>query len=353
MATASMRREQQLDLYPRPVEPFVPHFEQVESRWTWKHFAALAGFSLLAHIAFLLCVVALIIALPKNSPIVLTARELIGKDESVKYMPLAADQQKPLEPPKTNVISDKDRIKSSRTPTIDRKTLDSLADNLRRGAPTPPPSPQVNAAVAQQQAQPQPQAQTALQSGASAQPTGPQIAQLHTPNVFNSGRRAPSFGDTGRAGSAIQQAAQAASQQRSSGGVSGEYGSGPAIANSTHRDALEILSDTLGVDFAPYLRRMHLQVSTNWENVMPESVFPPLRKQGVVVIEFSILQDGTVTGIKLVGSSGDVALDRAAYAAISASNPMPHLPADFRSDYFTVRAHFYYNPAKNEMQQMQ
>src|SRR5438270_216316 len=200
MATAPMQREQQLDLYPRPAQPFVPHFEQVEGRWTWKHVVALTGFSILVHVAFLLCVVAVIVALPKNSPIVLSARELIGKDESVKYMQLAPDQQ----------------------------------------------------------------------------------------------------------------AGQAASVQRNSGGISGEYGSGPAIANGTHRAALEILSDTLGVDFAPYLRRMRLQVSTNWENVMPESVFPPLRKQGVVVVEFSVLENGTVTGIRLVSRSGGVALGRAA-----------------------------------------
>lgn len=347
MATAPMpRREQQLDLYPRPVEPFVPHFEQVESRWTWKHFAALTGFSLLVHVLFALFIVAVIIALPKNSPIVLTAQQLLGQDKSVQYMQMAPDQTKPVERPKTNVISDKDRIKSTRTPAIDRKTLDALADNLRKGAPSPPPSPAA-APVAQQQAPqtPQPQSQP---PGQPQQPTGQQLAQLHAPPVFNTGRSS-TFGGPATAGSAIQQAAQAASQQRNSGGLSGEYGSGPSIANTTHKDALEILSDTLGVDFAPYLRRMRLQISTNWENVMPESVFPPLRKQGVVVIEFSVLKDGTVTGIKLVSSSGDVALDRAAYAAISASNPMAQLPTDFRGDYFTVRAHFFYNPGKNDM----
>src|SRR5438094_159291 len=130
MATAPLqRREQQLDLYPRPAEPFVPHFEQVEGRWTWKHFVALTGFSVLIHALFALFIVAVIIALPKNSPIVLTAQQILGKDNAVQYMQMAADQQKPVERPKTNVISDKDRIKSTRTPTIDRKTLNDLADN--------------------------------------------------------------------------------------------------------------------------------------------------------------------------------------------------------------------------------
>ena len=145
MATAPMpKREQQLDLYPRPVtptgatEPFVPHFESVDRPWTWKHAAALTGFSLLVHLIFILCIIALIVALPKNSPIVLSAHQLLDKDNSVQYMQLAPDRQKPVEKPKTNVISDKDRVMTTHAPSIDRKTLDRLADNLRQGAPSPP-----------------------------------------------------------------------------------------------------------------------------------------------------------------------------------------------------------------------
>jgi len=75
-----------------------------------------------------------------------------------------------------------------------------------------------------------------------------------------------------------------------------------------------------------------------------------LRKKGLVVIEFSVTKDGTVTGVRLVGPSGDISLDRAAFGAITASNPMPQLPTDFRGDYFTVRGRFFYNPDRNEMQ---
>src|SRR3954470_22913662 len=349
MATAPLaQREQQLDLYPRPVPSFVPHFEQLDRPWTWQRIAALTGFSLLIHLAFALIVVALILALPKNSPIVLTAHQLIDTDKSVQYMDLAPDKQKPLEKPKTNVISDKDPPAATRTPPIDRKPLARLADNRRPGAPAPA-APPVPAASAQQ---PQQQAQSAppQQSGPAPQPSGQQVAQLHSPGFPGGGQTQPSFGGPSRAGSVIQQAARAASEQRGSEGMGGDFGSGPAVANTNHRDDLEILSDPLGVDFAPYLRRMRIQVGTNWENVMPESVFPPLRKRGTVIIEFSVLKDGTVAGLKLVGSSGDIALDRAAYAAISASNPMAPLPTDFRGDYFTVRARFYYNPGKNEMQ---
>ena len=188
MATPSIqKREVQLDLYPRPADPFVPHFEQVEGRWTWKHVVALTGFSILVHVVFLLLIVAVIIALPRNSPIVLSAKQLLMKDESVQYMQLAPDKQRPVEQPKTNVISDKDRTTSSRAPSIDRKTLERLADNLRRGAPSPAPAnAPPNPAMSQlpQQAQ-----QQAPLSGAPAQPSNQQVASLNPPPLPGRGTR--------------------------------------------------------------------------------------------------------------------------------------------------------------------
>ena len=349
MATAPLqKREHQLELYPRPAEPFVPHFEQVEGRWTWKHVVALTGFSILVHLMFLMLIVAVIVALPRNSPIVLSAKQLM-KDDSVQYLQLAPDQQQPIEHPKTDVISDKDRTLSSRAPSIDRKTLERLADNLRRGAPTPAGPAAANPATSQlpqppQQAQQQP----VPQSGAPA--SNQQLASLNPPALPGRARALPDFGGAASAGSVIQQAARAASEQRGGGGESGDYGSGPAFAKTPQRGDFEILSDTLGVDFAPYLQRMRMQIMNNWMNLIPEAARAPLRKKGMVVIEFSILKDGTVTGVRLVGPSGDISLDRAAFGAITASNPMPQLPTDFRGDYFTIRGRFFYNPDRNEMQ---
>ena len=217
MATAPMqKREQQLDLYPRPAEPYVPHFEQVEGRWTWKHLVALTGFSILVHVIFLLLIVAVIIALPRNSPIVLSAEQLLMKDNAVQYMQLAPDKQKVAEHPKTDVISDKDRLKSSRAPSIDRKTLERLADNLRRGAPNPPgpitPNPAM-AQMAQPPQQAQPPAQQQAQSSAPAPPNNQQLAELHSPALPGRNRTLPNFGGPESAGAVIQQAARAASER--------------------------------------------------------------------------------------------------------------------------------------------
>ena len=73
-------------------------------------------------------------------------------------------------------------------------------------------------------------------------------------------------------------------------------------------------------------------------------------KKGKVGIEFAILKDGRVAGMKYVFMSGDVALDRAAYGGITASDPFPPLPKEFAGQYLALRFGFYYNPAPGEMQ---
>jgi TonB family protein len=129
----------------------------------------------------------------------------------------------------------------------------------------------------------------------------------------------------------------------------GDYGSGLRPKAATRGD-LEILSDTLGVDFGPYLRRLKLTVQDHWYQIMPESAMPPEMKKGRVVVEFAILKDGRVAGLRIISSSGDIALDRAAYGGITYSNPLPALPGNFKGDYLLLRASFYYNPDNNQLE---
>jgi TonB family protein len=104
---------------------------------------------------------------------------------------------------------------------------------------------------------------------------------------------------------------------------------------------LEVLTDTMGVDFNPYLNKEVLpRVKQNWYNLIPESVS---FKKGRVVLQFFILKDGSVAGLKVVGSSGDVAMDRPAYGSITGSNPFPPLPKEFPGPYLGLRFSFYYN----------
>jgi len=105
-----------------------------------------------------------------------------------------------------------------------------------------------------------------------------------------------------------------------------------------------IPSDTMGVDFGPYLQRVRHDVRMNWHNVIPTAAYRPLLKQGKVLIKFTILKDGSVADMKLTEPSGDVSFDRAAWGGIIASSPFPPLPNEFNGQHIRLRFYFYYNP---------
>jgi TonB family protein len=111
---------------------------------------------------------------------------------------------------------------------------------------------------------------------------------------------------------------------------------------------IDVLTDTMGVDFGPYLQRVLHDIKVNWYNLIPESAHAPIKKQGKVTIEFAILKNGSVAGMKLISTSGDVALDRAAWGGIADANPFLPMPSEFRGRYLGLRFAFYYNPDKVE-----
>lgn len=104
---------------------------------------------------------------------------------------------------------------------------------------------------------------------------------------------------------------------------------------------LELLSDPKGVDFKPYLIRILAAVKRNWLAVIPESA--KLGRRGRVAIQFIIARDGSVPKLVIASASGTDALDRAAVAGISASNPFPPLPAEFQGDNIRLQFVFLYN----------
>jgi TonB family protein len=106
--------------------------------------------------------------------------------------------------------------------------------------------------------------------------------------------------------------------------------------------APDILSDTQGVDFSSWLARWHYVTQRTWDPLIPDEVNPPILKSGVVAIRFKVLPNGQVTDMQLDGRSGDTALDRAAWGAITGSS-YPALPRDFHGPYLELRAYFLYN----------
>ena len=111
--------------------------------------------------------------------------------------------------------------------------------------------------------------------------------------------------------------------------------SGPARSN------LQLLSDPKGVDFKPYMLQVLAAVRRNWLAVIPESA--RMGRKGRVVIQFSVDRHGKVPKLVIAEASGTEAFDRAAVAGISASNPFPDLPADFKGDQIRLQLAFSYN----------
>ena len=124
-------------------------------------------------------------------------------------------------------------------------------------------------------------------------------------------------------GDAIRQAARAAAQAPPTFG--GELGGGSKNGPGSAGGA-EILSDTMGVDFGPYMKRIVYDTERAWWPIIPEVAQPPLNKTGRVLIRFKIMKDGSVKEMKLEGPSGDVSLDRAAWGGIKELRPFPNCP---------------------------
>jgi TonB family protein len=119
-----------------------------------------------------------------------------------------------------------------------------------------------------------------------------------------------------------------------------QYGLGLGTKGRTVK-GVEILSDTRGVNFAPYLRVIVRDIKQNWYRLIPQSANT---QKGELAIEFAIANDGHVADMQLVATSGDVELDRAAWASITKSNPFTPLPSEFTGPFLALRFRFYYNP---------
>ena len=108
--------------------------------------------------------------------------------------------------------------------------------------------------------------------------------------------------------------------------------------------ALELKSDPMGVDFRPYLTQILASIRRNWYAVMPESV--KLGRRGKVGLLFAIVKSGNVSKVTFAFQSGTDSLDKAAIAAISASNPFPPLPPEFKGERVVLQLNFAYNVQK-------
>ncbi|WP_158562373.1 cell envelope integrity protein TolA [Paracidobacterium acidisoli] len=268
---------------------------------------------------------------------------LKDRQKDMTYLDLPSDALKQVKPKTPAPISDHDRIAETKRPTLDQKTLQQLEAMRRAGPPKPVPEPsqqQSNApAMPNIPAPAQPQVAQTRPQTPPAQPL-PQNnqAKLEAPSA-----PVPNF----RAGpSNPNEQIQQAMRQASRGGIGqfgGDDGQNAPLQHPGINGAVEVLSDTQGVDFGPYIQQVIAMTKRSWYPQIPESARPPLMKQGQVGIRFSILPDGTVRAMILELPSGDVSLDRAAWGGITGAAPYPPLPKAFHGPSLDLRFYFLYN----------
>jgi TonB family protein len=220
-------------------------------------------------------------------------------------------------------------------PKIDTRTMERLQKQAREAPPTP-------AAPAPQAAPPPP----AQEQAHNAAPPVPQPAMPlpvaptspRTPESPLPAAPKPSFAQNSQsAHSAMQDAMRGALGGRTGADVGAPGRGGPLQAGAT------ILSDVGNWDPSEYMRKLHNDIQRNWDPLIPEEVQPPLRKRGVVGIRFIILRDGQIGDIKLETTSGDVALDKAAWYGITSEGQFPPLPPAYHGQQLELRVGFFYN----------
>jgi TonB family protein len=208
-------------------------------------------------------------------------------------------------------------------PTLDNKTL----EHLRAMSPPPPPAPVTQPTPAAPNVPP-----PTTPTVAAPRPSQP-IADAPTPQPTTR----PNFSTPGTAQDAIQQAIQSAAKHPGGGGA------GSSGSSSPLNTGVDILSDTQGVNFNPYISRILREIYQQWLPLIPEEARPPLSKQGETLIRFSILPDGTIGAMHLDGSTHDGALDRAAWGSITGVGQFPPLPKQFTGPNLELRIHYLVN----------
>jgi TonB family protein len=269
--------------------------------------------------------------------------ELGRRQISVLLPPGALEALKPSAPPAPHP-----------TVRVDPREIRKMAPPVEPPKIEPPPIPQPEPPKKELPSAPAPQPnavaptpQPPAQGSRGDLPKTPQKLETPSMPVPQSGLILPKQSQS--IGGTIRDAARATSRpsspvpmgggsQQLPGGAGGGGGHG-----GTAGAGIQLLTDTEGVDFNDYLRRVYITVKQNWFAVMPPSV--QLGDQGVVSLQFKITRDGSVPDgdPQRVFGSGKEPLDRAAISSIRASNPFPQLPQQFKGPYIELRFTYYYN----------
>lgn len=233
--------------------------------------------------------------------------------------------------PRVPTSAPKPAARPAPKPALDNKTLEKLREMAPAEKPAPAPAASAQPATPQPVAPPPPPVPT-------PQPRTPPpvVADAPTPQPTK-----PNFGKPSSAGNAIQDAIAAAAHNRGSGGI--DTGRPSPRSGPLNIGGAEVLSDTQGVNFDPYLRRILGDIKRNWDPLIPPEAQSPLFKQGEAYIRFTILPDGSIGAMHLDGSTHDEAINRSCWGSITSEGQFPPLPTQFHGPNLELRIHYLVN----------
>jgi len=283
--------------------------------------------------------------LPGHGMLVPTNTEVLQTHEYT-FLVLPPDLQKNVSRPHTTVLSDKNRVATSRQPMIDRKALQHVLASSSKGTASAQPH-QFKAKLTPAAVPAKPTPQPPMEVAAATPPAPIRAGQPEMASVPAAAPATPPPTMAHPAPGSLAGTPLGESASPSVGNT--ENGISAAHSQPASQSQVDVLSDTMGVNFGPYLSRVLHAVRLNWYNRIPESARAPLMKRGKVSIQFDILKTGAIAAMEVVGTSGDPSLDGAAIGGINQSGPFPPLPPQFQGQYLALRFHFFYNPDNNDL----
>jgi hypothetical protein len=304
---------------------------ELEDERRWARLREGIWIALLFHL-FLLSAVTWIPRYVFKVPRVIDPIDAIKNRTDLSYLDLPPDALRNLQRP------EKVKPAPPKQTTVDKKTLDALNRARTVTPPTPAPEPQ-----------PAPPTATPAPVPPPIQPNEQTQSQLEAPRPSAVPAR-PNFAlNSQNPTDQLREAMRNASRNPGTGDVGNLGGNGLARHPGAGSGGVQVLSDTQGVDFRAWLERWHRETENTWDPLIPDEVNPPILKSGMVAIRFKVLPNGRLMdgSLQLEGRSGDTALDRAAWGALTGSN-YPPLPRDFHGPYLELRAYFLYNMETNK-----
>jgi TonB family protein len=263
-----------------------------------------------------------------------TARVFVPPAETLRQiLPPTALRPVPRPVPTPPPAQAKDRISigapiplQQKGPLILRK--DDDLTKVAKGRPDAVPSPPTPSMAAT----PAP----TRTADAGSQAKAPGIEGLRLPPGIGQDLRRGTEGSKGPSGSPRPSIASSLKDLDKRFQTAGNLG----LETGTGQQMGPLFFDPMGADFTVWINHFKNEVYRNW--ILPQPALMGMR--GHVDIEFRVERDGSLSLCRILTSSTNIALDRAAKNALESSRFLP-LPDDYGPPSVTMRASFFYNEA--------